>query len=211
MNKEILYDKPRIVICHDLLTPEECKEIIDDIPLSSFLPATGYDVRTSKGIKTDFRTNTTYIDKDFRLVSVQQRLTKFMESELEGNSVYSKGCIEMPLQVQRYAYKQQYKAHIDFFNGPGAPAYFDVDRIASAIVYLNDDFEGGETFFTALNIDVKPKAGSALFFRYDYDDHLSNINTFHTGMPVVSGVKNIITAFVRSEPVSTRWNPKVPE
>ena len=212
MNKEILYDEPRIVMCYDLFTPEECREIIDDIPMARYKPATGFDMLTSKGVRTDFRTNSTYIDDEYRLSVVQQRLTKLIESELVGSSTYKKGCIEMPLQVQRYAYNQQYKAHIDFFNNPsGKHKYFEVDRIASVILYLNDDFEGGETFFTALNIDVKPKAGSALFFRYDYNEGMSNMNTFHTGMPVKSGVKNIVTSFIRSEPVSVKWNPKVTE
>ena len=213
MNKEILYDSPSIVICHDLLTPEECKEIIDTVPLGEYERATGFNEKTSASIVTEHRSNITYIDRPFRLAHVQQRLTKFIESELEGNSVYKKGCIETPLQLQRYAVGQQYKAHIDFFNGPGQPKSFDVDRIASVILYLNDDFEGGETFFTALNIDVKPKAGMALFFRYDYNELLDNMNTFHAGMPVSDGVKYIVTTFIRSEPLSYKWNaiekPKV--
>jgi hypothetical protein len=206
MNKEILYDSPSIVLCHDLLTPEECLGIIDTVPLCEYTRAVGFNEKTRDSLVTDYRSNSTYIDNSFRLALVQQRLTKFIESEMEGNSVYKKGCIETPLQLQRYAVGQQYKAHIDFFNGPGQPKSFDVDRIASVILYLNDDFEGGETFFTALNIDVKPKAGMALFFKYDYNEMLYNMNTFHAGMPVSDGVKYIITTFIRSEPLSYKWN-----
>ena len=206
MNKEILYDKPSIVMYNNIFTPEECRDIIDSVPLCEFDSATGFNTKTSQGEVTPHRTNSTYIDKPFRLAMIQQRLTKVIENELEGNSVYKKGCIETPLQVQRYAYHQQYKPHIDFFNGPGHPKYFDVDRIASAIVYLNDDFIGGETYFTALNVEVKPKTGSVLFFRYDYDELLDNMNTFHAGMPVSEGAKYIVTTFIRSEPLSYKWN-----
>jgi prolyl 4-hydroxylase len=208
MNKEILYDTPRIVVCHDLYTPEECAAIINDIPTDRFERAMGYDVRNNEGILTDYRSNSTYTDMVYKLVPLQQRLTKFIESELEGTSSYKKGCIETPLQVQRYDVGQQYKPHVDFFNGVGAPKYFDVDRIASVIVYLNDDFEGGETYFTALNIDVKPKVGTALLLKYDYPDDRLNLSTFHCGMPVTEGVKYIVTAFIRAEPMSEKWNPR---
>ena len=208
MNKEILYDTPRIVVCHDLYTPEECASIIDSIPLCQFERARGYDVKNNEGIFTEYRSNSTYADMVYKLVPLQQRLTKFIESELEGLSSYKKGCIETPLQVQRYGLGQQYKPHIDFFNGVGAAQYFEVDRIASAIIYLNDDFKGGETYFTALNIDVKPKTGSVLFLKYDYPDYRVNLSTFHCGMPVTEGVKYIVTAFIRAEPMSEKWDPR---
>lgn len=209
MNKEILYDKPRIVLYHDVLTPEECKDTIDQVPLGEYNNATGFNEKTGTSQLTPHRTNSTYIDNMFRLITAQQRMTKVIEEELIGNSVYTKGCIESPFQIQRYAYHQQYKAHIDFFNVPNQYKGMEVDRFASAILYLNDDFKGGETYFTALNIEVKPRVGSVLFFRYDYEDFI-NFHTIHAGMPVSEGAKYIVTTFIRTEPLSSRWNPKQP-
>jgi hypothetical protein len=34
----------------------------------------------------------------------------------------------------------------------------------SGVAYLNDDYEGGELYFTALDIAVKPRRGSFLAF-----------------------------------------------
>lgn len=53
-----------------------------------------------------------------------------------------------------------YKAHVD--SGPG------MHRIFSAVLYLNDVENGGETFFNKLNVSVSPKAGRLIIFPADY-------------------------------------------
>jgi len=53
--------------------------------------------------------------------------------------------------------------HADNANPDGSPhgmAYRDL----SGVAYLNDDYDGGELYFTALDIAVKPKRGSFLAF-----------------------------------------------
>jgi len=202
MHKEVLFDKPRIVLYNDVFSKDECADLIKSIPSEQFFAAEGFDFVTKKGIPTDYRSNSSYIDKGFKLNPLHQKLTELIEGELIGTYPY----IELPVQVQRYDVGQQYKTHVDFFNRANEPKVFDVDRIASIIVYLNDDFEGGETHFTTLNIKVKPKAGMALFFKYNYNDPIYNRNTFHAGIPVISGTKYIVTAFFRSEPLSYKWN-----
>lgn len=47
------------------------------------------------------------------------------------------------------------------------PAHSDhgiSSRVLSALLYLNDDYEGGNIRFPHCNIDMKPEAGSLLFF-----------------------------------------------
>jgi hypothetical protein len=56
-------------------------------------------------------------------------------------------------------------------------------RAASVVLYLNDDFEGGETHFPDLDCSCKPKTGNVLVF----PSHL-----LHGGQPVVKGEKYII-------------------
>ena len=208
MNKEVLYDEPRIVLYHDVFSKDECTDLIEGVPPDRYFAAEGFDFATKTGIPTEYRSNSTYVDREYRLVTLQDRLTKLIEEELVGTPHNKKDCIELPLQLQKYDVGQQYKKHVDFFNRPNEPKIFSVERVASAIVYLNDGFEGGETHFTTLNIKVTPKAGMALFFRYDYNDPYINMNTFHAALPVSSGAKYIITAFIRSEPLKFgNWNP----
>ncbi len=39
-----------------------------------------------------------------------------------------------------------------------------LDRYFTVVCYLNDDFEGGRTWFPSLNYSVVPQAGKAVFF-----------------------------------------------
>jgi predicted 2-oxoglutarate/Fe(II)-dependent dioxygenase YbiX len=55
------------------------------------------------------------------------------------------------------------------------------------IVYLNDDFDGGETEFVGTGEIVRPAAGSALLF----PPHLP-----HTGRPVSGGDKWVVVAWL---------------
>jgi len=62
------------------------------------------------------------------------------------------------LQIVRWRAGMAMQPHADNVNPDGAPhkmAYRDL----SGIIYLNDDYEGGELYFTALDIAVKPRRG----------------------------------------------------
>lgn len=67
-------------------------------------------------------------------------------------------------------------------------------RMITFIVYLNDDFRGGNTAFNVDNnikkpYKIKPQKGSILMFP-------SNTSYLHTGLPVKSGVKYILTGWM---------------
>ena len=97
------------------------------------------------------------------------------------------------LQMARYSAGGFYKHHHDyFFSGKEA----ENNRVKTVIIYLNDNFIGGCTRFTKLDIDIKPVAGSALFFQYDYDSD-TNVLTEHSAEPIIEGEKNIVTAWIR--------------
>lgn len=65
------------------------------------------------------------------------------------------------LQLLHYcAGNNFYSPHID--SAPGLP------RIFSAVLYLNDVDEGGETHFNKLNISVSPKEGRLVLFPANY-------------------------------------------
>jgi len=59
----------------------------------------------------------------------------------------------------------------------------------SAILYLNDDYEGGQIYFPNQNLEIKPKIGSILFFEGSHERP-------HGVRHVVSGQRfNIITFY----------------
>ncbi|WP_010543948.1 2OG-Fe(II) oxygenase [Sphingomonas elodea] len=99
------------------------------------------------------------------------------------------------LTVLRYARGQEYRRHLDTIAGA------ENQRIATFIVYLNDGFEGGETHFPLLNIQVRPRIGDAIRFDTIRPDGTPDPRLVHAGQPVRNGVKWIATRWIRREPV----------
>ena len=67
------------------------------------------------------------------------------------------------LEVVRYMPGQYFKPHCDSIDGLMSRAgYDDSTRLATLITYLNSVDEGGETFFSRLDLKVKPRQGTAL-------------------------------------------------
>lgn len=84
-----------------------------------------------------------------------------------------------PIQLLRYSPGQKYVLHHDTNDYPHTREYH---RTFSTVLYLNDDFTGGETAF--LDGSFKPKPGEALYFP-------SNWCFPHQGTEVLSGEKRV--------------------
>ncbi|MBX9881810.1 MAG: 2OG-Fe(II) oxygenase [Sphingomonas sp.] len=111
------------------------------------------------------------------------------------------------IQGQRYAPGQQFRAHHDyFFESEGYWERVKQDggqRTWTAMIYLNDVEEGGATWFPQAGIRVAPKAGLLLIWNNMAADGSPNGLTLHEGMPVVAGVKYVVTKWFREG----RWLP----
>jgi prolyl 4-hydroxylase len=108
------------------------------------------------------------------------------------------------MQGQRYQQGQEYKAHHDFFHvGKGhwqQVREFGGQRTWTAMVFLNEPKEGGETDFPLLGIALKPQTGTmAVWNNMDVHGH-PNMKTLHAGTPVRKGIKHVITKWYRQEP-----------
>ena len=84
--------------------------------------------------------------------------------------------------LNRYEAGQEYKEHSD--DGP------EVHRVVSLILYLNNDYEGGELHFRRQNVTIKPEAGDLLLFPSCYTHP-------HQALPVKSGIKYSIVTWCR--------------
>jgi prolyl 4-hydroxylase len=95
-----------------------------------------------------------------------------------------------PLQVLRYQPGQEYRPHHDAL--PGASN----QRVSTLLVYLNEDFTGGETSFPAAGLTYKGGAGDALLFRNAHPDGRIDQAALHAGLPVTRGCKFIASRWV---------------
>jgi len=85
----------------------------------------------------------------------------------------------------RYQGGEEFKAHYD---GPTAS-----HRSLSPILYLNDDYTGGELEFVNFDLKIKPKAGSMYIFP-------SNYPYAHIAHPVQTGTKYAIVTWLHDTP-----------
>ena len=109
-----------------------------------------------------------------------------------------------PVQGQRYAPGQEFKAHTDYFEPEGADwqRYCAIagQRTWTFMVYLNEVEAGGGTRFNAARKIVQPETGKLLAWNNRRADARPNPNTLHHGMKVRKGVKYVITKWYRESP-----------
>jgi len=85
----------------------------------------------------------------------------------------------------KYQGGQEYTAHYDGDTISG--------RSISPILYLNDDYEGGELEFVNFNLKIKPEAGSLYLFPANYPYR-------HIAHPVTNGTKYAIVTWLHDRP-----------
>jgi len=98
-----------------------------------------------------------------------------------------------PLHVLRYRPGQQYRPHHDAH----ALVPPEKRRIATALIYLNDAYEGGETHFPEIGVTVRGAIGDMLVFHNLTADKLPDPRMTHAGLPVTNGEKWLATRWIR--------------
>lgn len=77
--------------------------------------------------------------------------------------------------------------HSDNSDAEGTPNAFEINKYV-AILYLNDDYTGGEIFFPEHNITIKPKAGSLMVFP-------GGVENMHGVKKILSGCRYTMVSF----------------
>ena len=167
-----------IFTVEDFLTRQEC---LQNIVLSE---EAGYElakINTASGSKTrtDIRNNSRAFYKSDELAeALWKKLQSFVPAQL-GNSVPI-GLNEL-FRFYRYQRGHQFKGHYDesYVRNAQEASYF------TFMVYLNDNFQGGDTTFRGLRI--QPRQGMALIFLH---------SLYHEGSEVTQGVKYVLRSDV---------------
>jgi prolyl 4-hydroxylase len=141
-----------------------------------------HPVRTSSGASFPL------MDEDPAIHAINRRIAAASATDVRAGE---------PLQVLRYEPGQQYRPHLDALPAVAAAQ----QRVATFIIYLNDDFEGGETDFPRLGIRFKGCAGDGLMFRNAAEDGQADDRMLHAGRPVVRGVKHLASRWIRAAPL----------
>lgn len=99
-----------------------------------------------------------------------------------------------PLQVLRYGETQEYRPHFDAIDGMENP------RTLTALVWLNENYSGGETRFDDLGLAERGKTGDLLLFANTLCDGRPDPRTRHSGQPVSAGTKHMASRWIRARP-----------
>lgn len=110
------------------------------------------------------------------------------------------------MQVVKYGVNGYYNAHYDA-SCDDKPESIEFEknggqRVATILIYLNDEFEGGATQFPNLNRDYKaPVNGALLFYSLQTPESGNQCHplSLHAGMPVTKGQKYICNIWIREK------------
>jgi prolyl 4-hydroxylase len=105
-------------------------------------------------------------------------------------------------QVLHYNVGESFALHHDYLDpaAPGAAREIAANgqRIVTFLIYLNDDFDGGETHFPALGLSHRAQLGDALYFGNLHPIGQPDPRTLHAGLPPTRGEKWLFSQWIRN-------------
>jgi prolyl 4-hydroxylase len=183
---------PRVVVFADLLSADECAEIVA-LARSRLTRSETVETATGGSAVNEARTSDGmfFTPGEFPVCArLEQRIAALVGWPVENGE---------GLQVLRYGRGAQYRPHYDYFDPaePGTPTILKRggQRVASIVCYLNTPEGGGATVFPDVGLEVAPVQGNAVFFSYDRP-HPST-RTLHGGAEVSAGEKWVATKWLR--------------
>ena len=196
----VLSQSPRVLAVSGLVPPDVCDWIVAQAA-ARLQRAELYDPRTGQPV----------LGRDTRL----NRIANFNLAETHLANLFVQARMAaaigapMPMleafAVLHYAPGEEYGEHVDFLD-PAIPAYAAElaqrgQRVATCLVYLNDDYQGGETEFPKLGLRFKGQKGDALIFFSTDSSGRPDLRTVHAGRTPASGEKWLLSQFFRDRPV----------
>lgn len=203
------------------LTNEQCDKIIniskDKLIKSKVMSLdknNNYQDVEDNSVRTSYQTWLNNKEHDDIIKEVEKLVNKFSKNIKVNSDQFEN------IQVVRYKPTQEYKQHYDICHPISAAKEhlktcqedykkFNSLRYATVLFYLNDDFNGGETYFPRLNKKIIPKKGKALiFFNCNIDNKTINnglcntiLNSEHSGLPVKNNEKWIANIWIRTKSI----------
>lgn len=191
----MISQSPHIAIVEGLLAPELCDWLIERAR-PHLKPAQVYSRDTAEGSLERGRTNSAM---EFNIAETD--LIVALVREKIGNIMQLSTSAMEHTQILQYTPGQQFFRHFDFLE-PDLPAHAqDIatrgQRIGTFLLYLSDDFEGGETEFPHLQWRYKGKKGDAILFRNVERGGAPDRRTLHAGLPTTRGEKWLLSQWIR--------------
>lgn len=190
---------PRVAVIERFLTPNVCDWIVSRAR-PKLEAAQVYDPIQGGKRPGERRTNTGtgfgLAESDLVLQAVNERIasaTGLARVQQEATNVL------------HYEPGQEFLPHFDSLDPNVAHFARDLalngQRVATFLIYLNDDFDGGETAFPRADWRFKGAKGDALMFWNVGPDGAPDAQALHAGLAPTRGEKWLLSKWVRSKPL----------
>lgn len=166
---------PEIFLIESFLSEQECNHFIEKGEQVSFEEAK-VNIHGKQTILKGVRNNERVLFKDELLAdSIWTKIAPFVP---ETFGIYKALGLNELFRIYKYSEGQRFKMHRDgsYERSEKECSFF------SFLIYLNEGYNGGETYFEE-GITVIPKLGDALLFHHPLR---------HEGKPIISGTKYVL-------------------
>jgi prolyl 4-hydroxylase len=195
---------PAVTLCESpvvrhipgLISTEVCRWMIEHAR-PRLTRALVYDAVEDKSLANQTRTNTVALFN----VTNSDLVSVLIQVQMCANTGVAFQQLE-PLSVLHYDVGEQIIEHFDFVD-PDAPTFDQQvaeygQRMLTFLLYLNDDYAGGETEMPKIGISHKGQRGGGFFFVNIQGNDEPDLRTLHAGRPPIRGEKWVISQWVRS-------------
>jgi len=195
----VLSEDPKIVTIANLLPPPVCRWLIR-LSSSRLKPALVYDAQNRRNYQSETRTNSiaefNLAENELLHFLIQQKMSAacgITMVQMEGTAILN------------YQPGEEISEHFDFVD-PAMSNYEQEirdngQRVITFLIYLNEEYEGGETVFTELDLSFKGNTGDGIYFVNSLPDGSPDRRTKHAGKPPDTGEKWIVSQFIRNREV----------
>lgn len=190
-----LSEQPRLRVFERFAHPAECEWLISRMR-PKLGPALVWDEASGSGKIDPVRSNSavevSISETDVVLALLRARISAAMR--------LPEFIFEVP-QVMHYKVGQEFRTHHDYLDpqapGPAADIARRGQRMGTFLIFLNEDFDGGETEFPKAGISYRGRTGDALFFANITPDGRPDPMSVHAGRPPTRGEKWIFSQWIR--------------
>lgn len=188
-------DMPRISVFDNVIPLEKCREIIERHTRNGMNPNSGKQSR-----QESYAQVTEMVENRGISLGVDPYHYDILATAIVNCSKIPYSHIEA-IDIYNYPEGCYLDLHHDYPYDPKQINYYRYggDRVGTGIFFLNDDFDGGQTYFPKLGVEIQPKAGSYLYFQQSYDE-ATNWDTIHESRLITKGCKWIASCFFSDQP-----------
>lgn len=127
-------------------------------------------------------------DSYFIFMKILKKIKNFIYENIDNS-------VEMfPDSIQIIKWKEGQQVHADNVDMDGTPSIASW-RVYSSIIYLNNDFIGGQTFFPNYNYEIDPEPGKLAVFS-------CNLEHAHGIREIEGGVRKTVASFWSGENIN---------